>query len=92
MRRWQECPSIQHVVTVRRTGESTRSRPGRDLWYHELVAEQPTECPPEEMDAEDLLYLLYTSGTTGQAEGDRAHDRRLHDAGCGDASPDLRHP
>ena len=63
------CPSIEHVVTVRRTGGEHPFTPGRDLWYHELVADQPAECEPEEMDAEDLLYLLYTSGTTGKPKG-----------------------
>jgi acetyl-CoA synthetase len=65
----RECPSIEHVVTVRRTGGEHPFTPGRDLWYHELIAEQPTECQPEQMDAEDLLYLLYTSGTTGKPKG-----------------------
>jgi acetyl-CoA synthetase len=65
----RECPSIEHVVTVRRTGGEHPFTPGRDLWYHELIAEQPTECEPEQMDAEDLLYLLYTSGTTGKPKG-----------------------
>ncbi len=65
----QECPSIQHVVTVRRTGGEHDFTPGRDLWYHEVIADQPAECPPERMDAEDLLYLLYTSGTTGKPKG-----------------------
>jgi acetyl-CoA synthetase len=64
-----ECPSIEHVVTVRRTGGEHPFVEGRDLWYHDLIADQPTECQPEEMDAEDLLYLLYTSGTTGKPKG-----------------------
>jgi acetyl-CoA synthetase len=65
----EHCPSIQHVITVRRTESEHAFTPGRDLWWHDLVADQPTECEPEEMDAEDLLYLLYTSGTTGKPKG-----------------------
>jgi acetyl-CoA synthetase len=65
----KECPSIEHVITVQRCRNDHSFQEGRDIWYHELVADQPAECSPEEMDAEDLLYLLYTSGTTGKPKG-----------------------
>jgi acetyl-CoA synthetase len=64
-----ECPSIEHVITLRRCENEHAFTEGRDIWYHDLVSEQPTECAPEEMDAEDILYLLYTSGTTGKPKG-----------------------
>ncbi|MEX2421986.1 MAG: AMP-binding protein, partial [Actinomycetota bacterium] len=65
----RECPTIEHVVTVRRTGGEHPFTEGRDRWYHELVQEQPAVCEPESMEAEDILYLLYTSGTTGKPKG-----------------------
>ena len=66
----QDSPSVESVVVVRRT-ESADERmvDGRDVWWHDLVADQPMTCEPEPMDSEDMLYLLYTSGTTGKPKG-----------------------
>jgi acetyl-CoA synthetase len=64
-----DTPTIEHVVVVRRTGEDVPMEEGRDVWYHDLVPSASPDCPPEPMDSEDLLYLLYTSGTTAKPKG-----------------------
>jgi acetyl-CoA synthetase len=62
-------PTIEHVVVVRRGGNDVEMADGRDVWYHDLIAEADPVCPAEPMDSEQLLYLLYTSGTTGKPKG-----------------------
>ncbi|MGH9237336.1 MAG: acetate--CoA ligase [Vicinamibacterales bacterium] len=65
-------PSIQHVVIVQRLHGSpvpVHVEDGRDHWYHRLMQDAPYTCEPEKMDAEDMLYILYTSGTTGKPKG-----------------------
>jgi acetyl-CoA synthetase len=62
-------PSITAVVVVKRGGNEVDMQAGRDHWYHELMAKADAVCPPEPMDSEQLLFLLYTSGTTGKPKG-----------------------
>jgi acetyl-CoA synthetase len=65
----EQCPTVEHVVVVARTDTGPPMLEGRDHWYHDLMEKASDDCPPEPMDAEDLLYLLYTSGTTAKPKG-----------------------
>jgi acetyl-CoA synthetase len=67
-----DSPKVKQAIVLRRTGGEVEMKEGRDRWWHELVegqSDDPSSCPCEEMDAEDLLYLLYTSGTTAKPKG-----------------------
>jgi acetyl-CoA synthetase len=68
----EQSPTVKRTVVLRRTGEGPAMQEGRDVWWHEVVdgeSDDPASCPCEPMDAEDLLYLLYTSGTTAKPKG-----------------------
>jgi acetyl-CoA synthetase len=67
-----DAPGVKRSLVVRRTGNDVPMTDGRDSWYHELrssVSDDPSSCPPEPMDSEDLLFLMYTSGTTAKPKG-----------------------
>jgi acetyl-CoA synthetase len=65
----ESCPNVHTCLVVERTGGDVAWTEGRDVWYHELVAQADSECEPESMDAEDPLFILYTSGSTGKPKG-----------------------
>ena len=64
-----DCPTIENVIVVKRTGNDVPMTDGRDVWYHDAVADQPDTCEPEWVNAEDPLFILYTSGSTGKPKG-----------------------
>ncbi len=65
----QKTPSIENILVVKRTGSSVEMNEGRDVWWHDALSSANSECAPEEMDAEDPLFILYTSGSTGKPKG-----------------------
>ena len=64
-----DCPNIKKCIVVKRTGAEIRWNKKRDVWYHDLIRDVSSNCEPEEMDAEDPLFILYTSGSTGKPKG-----------------------
>ena len=64
-----QCPMVEHVIVVRRTGGDVAMTPNRDVWYHEEAAKVSADCPADAMGAEDPLFILYTSGSTGKPKG-----------------------
>jgi len=65
----EKSPAVQKCVVVRRTGTEVTMRPGRDFWWHELMAKASANCPAEPLDSETPLFILYTSGSTGKPKG-----------------------
>jgi acetyl-CoA synthetase len=65
----KKCPDVKKCIVLKRTGGNVPFDPKRDVWYHELTSKMSTTCKPEEMNAEDPLFILYTSGSTGKPKG-----------------------
>ncbi len=65
----ESCPTVKNCIVVKRTGGNIAWVEGRDVWYEDLMAKASADCPPEEMNAEDPLFILYTSGSTGKPKG-----------------------
>jgi acetyl-CoA synthetase len=65
----KDCPLVEHVLVLKRTGNEVPFTAGRDKWWHEELAKVPNFCPPEIMASEDPLFILYTSGSTGKPKG-----------------------
>ena len=63
------CPEVHTTIVVQRTGNAVTASTKRDVWYHEAMLDASADCPPEQMDAEDPLFILYTSGSTGKPKG-----------------------
>jgi len=64
-----QCPGVKSVIVARRTGGAITMQAGRDIWLHEAAAKVAADCAPEEMNAEDPMFILYTSGSTGKPKG-----------------------
>ena len=65
----RSCPNVKKCIVVKRTGNSINWENGRDVWYEELIKDVSRHCEPEEMNAEDPMFILYTSGSTGKPKG-----------------------
>lgn len=65
----EKCPNVKHVIVVKRTGTTIPWNKDRDIWYHEALQDSSAECSPEKCDSDDPLFILYTSGSTGNPKG-----------------------